>query len=152
MHNTRRDNPSCSTAPRVFRIPPQMTQHSPALSHLLTAIVEYYLPENERDIVPLAADRLTPRICGTWVEVLYDLPCLVDKHSLISKAVLALASAVLASVNASQSFFEQYRVAIRSLRQTLEKGEGTVHELLPAIMCLILVEVSRLTAPASSKS
>lgn len=149
----RRDN-----SPRLIKVIPespvahftpslqQEISFSPTIHHLLTVIVESYLPESERNPSTVAVatghSRQHPRICGTWVEVLYELPCLAHTNSLLSKAVTALVAAVLTSVCISrQSISEPYLLAIRSLRKTLENGVGRTQELIPAVMCLILVEV-----------
>lgn len=141
---------SISRSPAVQFTPslPQEISTPPALHHLLTVIVESYLPESERNTAAIAVtpgqshSHQHPRICGAWVEVLYELPCLASSNSLLSRAVTALAAAVLTSVCISrQSIFEPYLLAIRSLRKTLENGVGRVQELIPAVMCLILVEV-----------
>jgi hypothetical protein len=149
----RRDN-----SPRLIKVIPeppvahftpslqQQISTPPTLHHLLTVIVESYLPESERNSSAVAVatghSHQHPRICGTWVEVLYELPCLAHTNSLLSKAVTALAAAVLTSVCISrQSISEPYLLAIRSLRKSLENGVGRIQELIPAVMCLILVEV-----------
>lgn len=125
----------------VISIPPQISNPL-ASNHFLKVIVENYLHENERNTTSILEGRGHPRICGTWVEDLSEIPCLAYRQSLISKAVAALAAAVLTSVSISgQSFSGPYLVAIRSLRQTLQNGGAITHELIPAIMCLILVGV-----------
>lgn len=139
---------SISKSPVQFTLSlPQEISNPPSLHHLLTVIVESYLPESERDATAIAApgyrnSHQHPRICGAWVEVLYELPCLASANSLLSRAVTALATAVLTSVCISrQSISGPYLLAIRSLRKTLENGVGSAQELIPAVMCLILVEV-----------
>jgi hypothetical protein len=139
----------------VFQFTPSLPREistTPTLHHLLTIIVESYLPESERNTaaVALATGHSQnhghkyqhPRICGSWVEVLYELPCLAHTDSLLSKSVTALAAAVLTSVCISrQSISEPYLLAIGALRRRLENGLGRTEELIPAVMCLILVEV-----------
>jgi hypothetical protein len=86
-----------------------------------------------------------PQICGAWVEVLPMLPCLAYDASVLSKATRALATLIgsqrrnplrKCDVDSPQSYHD----ALHTLRGQIA-AKGLSFELMPAIMCLALVEV-----------
>lgn len=113
----------------------------------MTDIAEFvrngYLPEILNTLSDSAHEE--SRICGAWVDVLPQLPCLASDASVLSKATRALATLInsqrrclprTCDVESPQSYYD----AIHTMRGHIA-ANGLSLELLPAIMCLTLVEV-----------
>lgn len=104
-----------------------------------------YLPEILNTLSDSGQDE--SRICGAWVEVLPKLPYLASDTSVLSKATRALATLInsqrslspTCDVESPRSYYD----AIHTMRGDIA-ANGVSLELLPAIMCLTLVEVSDL--------
>ena len=116
----------------------------------MTDIAEFvrngYLPEILNTLTDSAHEEF--RICGTWVDVLPQLPCLASDASVLSKATRALATLInsqrrslsrTCDVESPQTYYD----AIYTMRGYIAANSLSL-ELLPAIMCLTLVEVSDL--------
>jgi hypothetical protein len=107
-------------------------------------IVQNYVPKSERAMLSYHSDCVEPRICGSWVEVLSTLPCLATGNPILPRAIKALAVSLLPRRDSSQvDCLQNYQAAIHMLRQNFEVNDWAVKfELIPAIMCLILTEVT----------
>lgn len=117
----------------------------PECMHTIAGIVRTgFLPEV---LDALSGPTSQPyRICGEWVDVLPSLPCLASDTTVLSKSTRALATLIGSKrkslspsrdVESPQNYYD----AIHTLRGQIA-SKGLSLELLPAIMCLTLVEVS----------
>ncbi|KAJ5962652.1 hypothetical protein N7501_007593 [Penicillium viridicatum] len=115
----------------------------PRMTDVAEFISNGYLPEILNTLSDSAHKE--SRICGAWVGVLPQLPCLASDASVLSKATLALATLInsrrrslsrTCDVESPQSYYD----AIHKMRGHIAMN-GLSLELLPAIMCLTLVEL-----------
>lgn len=106
-------------------------------------IVQNYVPKNGRAMQLCDSDLVEPRICGSWVEILLDLPCLGTSNSVLSRAVTALAVSMPSQLNVAHvDRAYSYQTAVRRLRIELSvRGKRLPFELIPTVMCLTLLEV-----------
>lgn len=79
----------------------------------------------------------TSRICGAWVDVLSSLLRGSRNHGILWRATKALAETMTSPVEASS---QSYHDAISMVRKNLAVNNHSF-ELIPAIMCLTLIEV-----------
>ncbi|KOS40701.1 hypothetical protein ACN38_g8430 [Penicillium nordicum] len=115
----------------------------PCMTDVAEFVRNGYLPEILNTLSDSAHKE--SRICGAWVDVLPQLPCLASDASVLSKATLALATLInsqrrslsrTCDVESPQSYYD----AIHKMRGHIATN-GLSLELLPAIMCLTLVEL-----------
>jgi hypothetical protein len=115
----------------------------PCMTNIAELVRNGYLPEILNTLSDSAHEE--SRICGAWVDVLPQLPCLASDVSVLSKATRALATLInsqrrslprTCDVESPQSYYD----AIHTMRGHIA-ANGLSLELLPAIMCLTLVEV-----------
>lgn len=116
----------------------------PCMTDIAEFVRNGYLPEILNTLTDSAHEEF--RICGTWVDVLPQLPCLASDASVLSKATRALATLInsqrrslsrTCDVESPQTYYD----AIHTMRGYIAANSLSL-ELLPAIMCLTLVEVS----------
>lgn len=121
----------------------QTCLYRPDAITLADVIVKEFVPKSERSILPYDSDHVEPRICGSWVEVLSDLPSLRIGNSVLSRAITALGVSILSRPNnVNIECTRTYETAIHMLRQSLSVDESALKfDLLPAVMCLTMVEV-----------
>ena len=104
-----------------------------------------YLPEILNTLSGSAQEE--SQICGAWVDVLPKLSCLASDASVLSKATRALATLIKSQRTLSRTCDVEsprsYYDAIHTMRGNIA-ANGASLQLLPAIMCLTLVEVSDL--------
>lgn len=131
---------------------PMQLQHplnQPSASNHTELITQSFVPGSGRITPMYDSDYMEPRICGSWVEVLSNLPCLTTKNSVLPNAVTALAASIPSQPRISNiTCLQTYHTAIRTLRESFCVNRLTLDiEQIPAIMCLTLVEVPIIYAP-----
>lgn len=113
----------------------------PDTNEFTALVMQSFAPGSESITIVRDSDYHVPRVCGSWVEVLPNVP----GSTILPHAVKALASSIpsrpnvsCASVDCSQS----YHIAVRTLRKSLSaNGHRSCIELMSSIMCLAIVEV-----------
>lgn len=117
------------------------------ISDYVSRIIQCYMPEEEQHRACNGLDDSQPRICGSWVEVMYGISEGRKPDAVMGTAVRALALSVMQ--NSADAFTTQsdalhaYYHAIQTLRRNLDLPAGRFHTgLAVAIMCLGLTEVS----------
>ncbi len=118
----------------------------------MTTIIDNYVPEGEAS-VPGNTVEPSPRICGSWVEV---LPELVgnDTDTALASAVRAFAVSIL-SRGPQRSFpisdgLEAYNQALISVNKALRSPYSDFPvTIAAAVMCLLLAELYHVTSLSS---
>jgi hypothetical protein len=123
-------------------LPQQLPNRIDAI-YISEYIVRNYVPKTERAMQLGNSDLIEPRICGSWVEILLDLPCLGTSNSVLSRAVTALAVSMPSQLNVAHvDRAYSYQTAVRRLRTELSvRNKKLPLELIPTVMCLTLLEV-----------
>jgi hypothetical protein len=115
-------------------------------------IIDSYVPEDEAGLAGNAVEP-SPRICGSWVEV---LPELVDNDTgaALASAVRAFAMCIL-SRGPKRSFsvsdgLEAYNKALVSVNEALQSPYSDFPvAIAAAVMCLLLAELFHVTSLTS---
>jgi hypothetical protein len=115
-----------------------------ALRDLVTTIIDNYVPELDAATLGSAVEP-SPRICGSWVEV---LPELIgnDTDTALASAVRAFAVSILSrgpkrSFSVSQGL-EAYNQALVSVNEALRSPYSDFPvAIAAAVMCLLLAEL-----------
>ena len=142
--------------------PPPTVFPRTSQSYHVTLLVRSYVPGAGISWLTETCEDKCPRICASWVEALPVLCSQVDlgRASVLKSAVETLVFTIADAHELRQSgsisgicYIQSYYRAIRLLRKTLSSGNRSSHmELLVAIMCLNLCEVSHRPCPVDSKA
>ena len=140
----------------VLLPPPIVFPRSSQSDHVIL-LVRNYVPGGGISWLTETCEDKCPRICASWVEALPVLCSQVDlgRASVLKSAVETLVFTIADAHELRQSgsisgicYIQSYYRAIRLLRKTLSSGNRSSHmELLVAIMCLNLCEVSHRPCP-----
>lgn len=124
-------------------IPLQVYLNPLLVCNFTELITQSFVPQNKGITQTRNSDYMVPRICGSWVEVLSNLPCLNTPSLVLPRAVAALGASLLSQPSESNITCSQtYDMAIHTLRQSFGLNPRSLStEQIPAIMCLTLVEV-----------
>ncbi len=139
-------------AQAIQRLGPVGASTGAHLHDLMMAIIDSYVPESEAG-PPDSTVEPSPRICGSWVEV---LPELVDNDTdtALASAVRAFALSIL-SRGPKRSFpvaegLEAYNKALISVNEALRSPYSDFPvAIAAAVMCLLLAELYHVTSLSS---
>ncbi|KAL2262299.1 hypothetical protein VTK26DRAFT_1803 [Humicola hyalothermophila] len=140
----RREPPGPKEARREGNSGPSSTSAVISLRDLMLTIASSYVPEPE----PIACANSvepSPRICGSWVEVLPDLVD-NDTNTALASAIKAFAVAILSRgpkpSTPEKAALEAYTEALASVNSALRSSYDSFPvEIAAAVMCLLLAEL-----------
>ena len=123
-------------------IPLQVYLNPLLVCNFTELITQSFVPQNKGITQTRNSDYMVPRICGSWVEVLSNLPCLNTPSLVLPRAVAALGASLSQPSESNITCSHTYDMAIHTLRQSFGLNPRSLStEQIPAIMCLTLVEV-----------
>lgn len=132
-----------------------LSPRPPPLHDLITTIIDNYVPELDAFTLSSTVEP-SPRICGSWVEVLPEL-IKNDTDTALASAVRAFAVSIL-SRGPKRSFsvsegLEAYNQALVSVNEALRSPYSDFPvAIAAAVMCLLLAELYHVTSLCSYKA
>lgn len=112
---------------------------------MISLLVQNFSPVGYQD-TSATSPLSPPRICGAWIEALPELASKGEHELVLSSAVKAFATSILAQGCEGWApvcdALRAYGLALQSLRNGLRSQSGFSDVFIAATMCLFLSEVS----------
>lgn len=121
-----------------------------SLPDLISTIIDNYVPEPEAAGPSSSAVEPSPRICGSWVEVLPKLAG-DETDTALASAIRAFAASILSKGPKPSLFISQGLEAYNQALMSVNSALGSRYSDFPvgiaaAVMCLLLAEMFQVTS------